>query len=502
MADLIDLDATAQIQALDGRRVSAADLLEQSIGRWQAQHAQINAIVATDLDRARARARQIDEARLKGESLGPLAGLPMTIKDTFDVDHLPASSGLAALKRVSSSPDALVVARARRAGAVIWGKTNVPVLAGDWQSYNDLYGTTANPWDIERTSGGSSGGAAAALASGATALEIGSDIGGSLRVPAAFCGVYSHKPTWGLVPQRGHIPPARGAYAERDLNVVGPMARSVRDLRLLLSVLVEGPIAAKTSPPALNEIRIGVWLSEGSFPLDPQVRAVVTTFAQQLAAHGAKVQAVRPVDGAALMDAYRLLLMAVLEPDLPPRVRGGLRRLRPIARLAKGLGVGGAWAEQALGYTATHAEWMAADEVRARIGAQVRAVFEGHDVILAPITMVPAFPHDHRPMARRSLTLSDGAKVPYLAMLNWIGLATACGLPPAATTAARSPSPRRSRKRWAASSVRRRCRRLKRTPSSRTRRPRARSRPGRRPRARRFGRRARRPFARCDRRGE
>ena len=200
-------------------------------------------MVVTDLDPARKRAQAIDRQRAAGEHMGALAGLPMTIKDTFDVEGMPASAGLKGLLG-RATKDAVVVARARAAGAVIWGKTNVPVMAGDWQSYNGLYGTTNNPWDLTRTCGGSSGGAAAALATRMTALEIGSDIGGSLRVPASFCGVFSHKPTWGLVSQRGHIPPRPGTLAERDLNVVGPMARSARDLRLLLSVLEAGPLAA------------------------------------------------------------------------------------------------------------------------------------------------------------------------------------------------------------------------------------------------------------------
>ncbi len=172
---------------------------------------------------------------------------------------------------------------------MIWGKTNTPVMAGDWQSFNGLYGTTNNPWDVTRTPGGSSGGAAAALAAGVTALEIGSDIGGSLRVPASFCGVFSHKPTWGLVSQYGHVPPSPGSWSERDLNVVGPMARSARDLRLLLSVIENGPLGAKAPPADLKTLRIGLWLDEPSFPLDPEVRAAVERFAAELAAAGAEV---------------------------------------------------------------------------------------------------------------------------------------------------------------------------------------------------------------------
>ena len=210
MTDILKLDATGQLNALEMKRISAVELLDASVARHEAVKGLINAVVATDIERARHRAAAIDDARAKGEPLGALAGLPMTIKDTFDVDGMPASSGLDVFRHRTAS-DATVVARTRAQGAVIWGKTNVPVLAGDFQTYNAIYGTTNNPWNPERTTGGSSGGAAACLATGVTALEIGSDIGGSLRTPANFCGVFSHKPTWGVVPQHGHIPPPPGA---------------------------------------------------------------------------------------------------------------------------------------------------------------------------------------------------------------------------------------------------------------------------------------------------
>jgi len=210
----------------------------------------------------------------------------MTIKDSLDVEGMPASSGLEALLKRPAS-DAAAVAKARQAGAVIWGKTNLPVMTGDWQSYNSLYGTTNNPWDLSRGPGGSSGGAAAALATGITTLEIGSDIGGSLRVPASFCGVYAHKPTHGLVSQRGHVPPPPGVIAEGDLNVVGPMARSVRDLRLLLSVIADGPFGAKATPAELKGLKVGVWSQEDDFPLDPECGAAIGAFAAALGERGA-----------------------------------------------------------------------------------------------------------------------------------------------------------------------------------------------------------------------
>jgi len=442
MDAILSLDATGQLQALSAGRIGAAELLELTLRRHEAVNAPVNAVVATDVERARERARAIDDHRAKGDPLGPLAGLPMTIKDTFDVEGMPASSGREDFRR-GRRPDAVVVSHARFAGAVIWGKTNTPVMAGDFQTYNGLYGTTNNPWDLTRTCGGSSGGAAVALATRMTALEIGSDIGGSLRTPASFCGVHSHKPTWGVVSQIGHVPPRPGALAERDLNVVGPMARSARDLRLLLSVLEAGTLAARTqAPPELKSLRIGLWLNQPEFVLDPEVKAVLEALGEQLRGQGAEVTPLSsPVEVDALMTAYRTLLAGVLAQDLPGAQLAAMQRLRGVAGLARRLGAGpDSWAGLALDYTQSHLDWLAADEARARAGAQIRSVFNRFDVILAPVGPVPAFPHDHRPFQRRTLMLSDGSKAPYLAMLRWIALATACGLPATAIPAGQTPS--------------------------------------------------------------
>ena len=417
------------LMAMDGRRISALELLDASIAQSHKLKGDLNAVVVEDPEPARAAARVLDERRAKGEfssTIGLLAGVPMTIKDTFDVDGMPASSGL---QRYLARPvgDAAAVGRARTEGAVIWGKTNVPVLAGDWQSFNALYGTTNNPWDLERTPGGSSGGAAAALAAGITPLEIGSDIGGSLRVPASFCGVFSHKPTYGLVSQRGHVPPAPGSAAEPDLNVIGPMARSARDLRLLLSILGNGPVPAKAPPAALSELKVGLWLEEPGFVLDHEVKTAVEAFAADLAATGAEVEAVtRPVDGQALLDVYEQLLYPLVTVGLPPSRRRAMSLLRG---LAKGMGGQADWARLTIAATLTHHEWLIANERREKFSQTMRRFFERYDVLIAPIAPITAFKHDHRPMGRRKLTCSDGSTFAYRHLLDWIALATACGLP-------------------------------------------------------------------------
>lgn len=436
MHELLDQDATAQLAALATRRVSAVELLKAVLARHAETHRALNAVVAADPERALDRARAVDDARGRGEAMGALAGLPMTIKDTFDVAGMAASSGLPDYRR-RMTEDADAVGHARRAGAIVWGKTNVPVLAADWQSANKLYGVTNNPWDVARTPGGSSGGAAAALAAYVTALEIGSDIGGSLRVPASFCGVFSHKPTWGLVSPYGHVPPHPGSHAERDLNVIGPMARSARDLRLLLSIMEAGTLAPRAPPADLKDIRIGLWLDDPLCPLDPAVRATLEVFAADLRAAGATVEPIRsPVDMQALLGAYVTLLGAVLSEDMPDKALRGLEMARPFARRALARGAGPlSWAASTLSYTARHREWLAADAVRARLRHEIAVVFEDYHVILAPIAPVPAFPHDPRPFRRRTLTTSEGRQLPYNSLLTWISLATALHLPATATPA-------------------------------------------------------------------
>ncbi|TFZ05919.1 amidase [Ramlibacter henchirensis] len=437
--DLLLADATSQLAALAARKVSAVELLELALARHRDTHGVINAVIRTDPERALDAARATDRRRARGEPLGPLAGLPMTIKDTFDVSGMAASSGLAALQDREAA-DAACVARARRAGAVIWGKTNVPAMAADWQSRNALHGTTRNPWDPSRTPGGSSGGAAAALAAGLTALEIGSDIAGSLRVPASFCGVFSHKPTWGRIPQHGHVPPGPGALAERDLNVVGPMARSARDLQLLMSIL-DGADASARTIASLEGLRVGLWIDEPDLAVDPAVQTVIRHFGGTLVQAGAQLRPVRlPVQPQRVLDTFRVLLGAIMAMDLPPRMQRRVRRMRSPAGLALKLGMGGAAARMIRAYTATHAEWLAADEARAGMRHQVERMFEKVDVVIAPVAPVVAFEHDKRPLNRRQLRCSDGSLLSYDAMSHWIALASACHLPVTTVPAGRDAS--------------------------------------------------------------
>jgi amidase len=434
LKDILSLDATGQLHALATLRISARELLEAEVALTDRLNPKLNAVVSRDLDRAYSSARLIDARRARRESLGLLAGLPMTVKDALDVEGMPASVGIESLLHRAAT-DAAVVSRIRAEGAIIWGKTNTPVKAADWQTYNTLYGTTNNPWDLERTPGGSSGGAAAALAARLTALEIGADIAGSLRVPASFCGVFAHKPTYGVVSQRGLVPPP-GSAAEFDLAVVGPMARSARDLRLLLSTIADAPVPAD-APVELKGLKVALWLEEPAFSVDMEITVVINAFAQQLATAGAIVAPVRsPVDAETLMFCYTTLLFALTGAELPSGQRHLYEVLRGPARVARAMGAGPlSWAQGVLAHTARHRDWLRANETRAQMMDAMQRFFTRHDVLLAPVSPTPAFPHDHRPFPLRKLGSSDGRKIAYLDILNWIALATVCGLPATAVPA-------------------------------------------------------------------
>ncbi len=217
--------------------VGCLELLDHFIARVERLDGRTNAVVVRDFERARKRARALDRRRKQGGT-GKLFGVPMTVKESFNVAGLPTTWGIPDYKDAKAATNALAVERLLAAGAVVFGKSNVPLRLADWQSYNAIYGTTNNPWDLSRSPGGSSGGGAAALAAGLTGLEVGSDIGSSIRNPAHYCGVFGHKPTWGICPPLGQS--LAGNVAAPDIAVIGPLARSADDLSLALDVLA-GP---------------------------------------------------------------------------------------------------------------------------------------------------------------------------------------------------------------------------------------------------------------------
>lgn len=418
-------------------RISALDLADHAIARIEALDGKLNAVVVRDFDRARAAARAADAALARGEDK-PLLGIPMTVKEAFNVAGLPTTWGIAGTEKNVVAYDAVAVTRLKQAGAVILGKTNVPTMLLDWQTSNPIHGTTNNPWDVARTPGGSSGGGAAALAAGLVPLEFGSDLAGSLRVPAHFCGVYAHKPTWGIVPMRGMFPPGvpdGPVVAPVDLAVAGPMARSAADLMLALDVTA-GPDDLEATgyrlalPPArharLGDFRVLVVDAHPLLPTEATITNAIAGFAERLEQAGCKVAR----GSAALPDlekvglAYTEHLMAFIGADMPAdRYEEARRRAAEPAQ-----GVGGIDAARRRGLTLSYRDWLQTDRLRAAMAGRWRALFRDWDVVLCPVMPTVAFPHDHRPMPARDI-LVDGVRVPYGHQSMWSSVATFTGQP-------------------------------------------------------------------------
>ena len=366
--------------ALAAKKVSAVELAKDTIARIERHDGQINAICVRDFERGLEAAKAADAALSRGEKK-PLLGVPMTVKESFNVAGLPTTWGFVPQKNFIAQEDALSIARVKAAGGVILAKTNVPVALSDWQSYNDIYGTTNNPFGLDRTPGGSSGGSSAALAAGYGALSLGSDIGGSLRVPAHYCGVYAHKPTFNLCPLRGHsAPPFPPLPFERDLSVIGPMARGAADLALLLDVIagpdpIEAGVGYKLALPASRHpdfkgFRVLVLDSHPLLPVAAEVRAAVDTLARNLAGKGVSVARETPLlpDLAATTRLYMRMLMSFLVGSFTPEVYAGAQAAA--AQLAPNdMSLA---AERLRGITLSHRDWVMCNAGRTRLRAQWR----------------------------------------------------------------------------------------------------------------------------------
>jgi amidase len=434
------LSAAQVVDALRARRFSSLELTDRVIARIERHDPSLNAVIARDFDRAREAAKAADAALARGENR-PLLGVPMTVKESFNVAGLPTTWGIAQAKDFRASDDALIVTRVRGAGAVVLGKTNVPLALADWQSYNAIYGVTRNPWNLERTPGGSSGGSAAALAAGFGALSLGSDIGGSLRVPAHFTGTLSLKPSHGLVPSRGHTPPGFAPLPrEVDLAVVGPMARSAADLTRLLDVIA-GPDELASGigyqlamrPARQQELKGFRVLMIDSHPLVPTstpVKTALQRLAGQLERAGVKVERSHRLlpDLAEVARLYMRLLMSFSAAGWPSELYERLRgTAATLASDDRSLG-----AERARGIALSHRDWVIDDAARARQQQQWRALFAEIDIVLCPTMPVTAFAHDHsQPQEARRLEI-DGKPFPYVDVgLVWASPATSIGLPAA-----------------------------------------------------------------------
>ncbi len=429
-------DDIAYLSALDLARrlrrgeLSAVEALEAAAARVEARNRELNVVVTEDLDLARASAAEIDAARIdpaRSARLGPLAGVPITIKDSLMVAGFRTTSGATELADHVAEVDAVSVARLKAAGAVVFAKTNLPRYAGDVQSYNDVFGTSNNPWNPQRSVGGSSGGSAGALAAGFTPLEIGSDIAGSIRNPAAMCGVVGHKPSYGVVPGRGQIPGPPGTLTQADIAVIGPMARTVDDCEAALD-LMAGPDdwqatawSLSIPPPRRSDpsgLRVAVLADDPYCPVDREISRAILATAERLAEEGAIVDTEARPEGFDFAKADRTFLTllggAMCGGYTRAEIEEMAERLREVDRLPGGLGIEGA--------TIRHRQWLSANESRLQLRARWRAFFERWDVVLAPISPTVAIPHDHsEPMSERVISVA-GRPRPYTDQMRWVGL--------------------------------------------------------------------------------
>jgi amidase len=445
--DVHFLPATELARLLAAGDVSSVELLDHFLARVDEHDKGINAVVALDADRARARAAEADAALARGESWGPLHGLPMTIKDAFETEGLVTTSGAPVLAGHVPDRDADAVALLKVAGAVVFGKTNLPLYAGDLQTFNEVYGRTNNPWDLDRTTGGSSGGAAAALAAGLTGFELGSDIGGSIRNPAHFCGVFGLKPTWGIVPGRGHIPGPPGALSPVDVGVFGPMGRSAADLALGLDIVAapsgdDGVAWRLELPPPRNRgavtgLRVATWFDDPYCTIAADTRVLLDGAAEALAGAGARVAPAAPPAGLEeLAHLWERLVLPVLSAGLDEDTFTAFAAIEgtPVAadedRTLRSLRA----------MTSRHRSWLAASEHRHQVRAAFARFFDDHDVLLAPVMPTAAFPHDtEREITERTIEV-DGVVRSYLDGVSWNGAIGILLLPVATPPIGRTPA--------------------------------------------------------------
>ncbi|MFN9847135.1 MAG: amidase [Alphaproteobacteria bacterium] len=432
MPELHFQSAVSIARAIRDGEITARAALEHFLDRVDRLNGPINAVIFQDRTGARARADAADAARAAGAALGPLHGVPMTIKESYQFAGSPTTFGIPEMKDNVTPRDALAVQRLAAGGANIFGKTNVPIRLADFQSYNAIYGVTNNPWDPGRTPGGSSGGSAAALAAGLTGLEIGSDIGGSIRNPAHFCGVFGHKPTWGLAPPRWHS--LDDSLTPSDISVVGPMARSAFDLEVALR-LMAGPDETETPGLTLDlptlqtpvsSLRIGVWASDPFCPTSAGVADRLAAVADALGRAGAHVDdRARPdFEAAHSHEVFSALLSAAMSARLPDE-----EFRRRIAR-ADGLAADdtSAAAQQTRWSTLRTRDWGRYNEARNQIRWAWRRYFDDVDFLITPVMPTTAFPHDHRREGSRQIDI-DGKPTPYFNQTFWAGLAGVAYLP-------------------------------------------------------------------------
>jgi amidase len=442
-SDLTFASASRAAEAIRAGEVTSAELTNHILERIERFNPSLIAIVTLNRNQALARAREADEAIARGEIWGPLHGVPITVKDCFETAGVLTTAGSPSLSDHVPEEDAPAVVRLRAAGAVILGHTNSPVMAGDWQTYNEIFGTTNNPWDPAMTPGGSTGGGAAALAAGLTYLSLGSDHGGSIRVPAHFCGLYGHKPSIGVVPFRGHIPQVYPPL----LPVAGPLARSPEDLMLALRVM-GGPdsneaIAYDWSlPPArgerLSDYRIGYVLDHPNCPISGEVKEAIASAIEKLKGKVASLDEGWPpdVDPVAQWATRQYLGAFSRGPFLKEE---DFEAMRERAKAQDG----SRESIQALAWTAPFTRFQRAYRERTEAREVWLKYFKEHDAFIVPVSFTTAFPHNHsEPFWDRRIPTTEGPRA-YEDLVFWVSFATLAGLPatvaPVGTTASGLP---------------------------------------------------------------
>jgi amidase len=426
--------ATELGRLLRAGRITAQALLDQCLDQYARHNGALNAVIVTDIARARKAAAAADRRLRKGKPLGPFDGVPMTAKESFDWTGTPSTWGDPRFKDNIASSDAVAITRLTQAGAVIYGKTNVPLMLADWQSFNAIYGTTNNPWDVTRSPGGSSGGSAAALATGMSALEIGSDIGASIRNPAHYCGVYGHKPTYGVVPYQGHLLP--GIVHPGDISVAGPLARSARDLAAMLKLLA-GPIGADARgftlalPPArqksLKEFRVAVMVTDTQSEVDLDVQDLLGKLTQFLGKRVKKLSTTaRPqFSTKEAMDVYIALLRSATS-----RRQSDQEFAANQQKVSASDPLDDSYLTKMLrAYVLSHRDWLKVNERRHQMRLLWEQFFEDWDVMLCPAAASAAFPHDHEGERHERKITVNGKRVPTTDQLFWAGYSGCFYLP-------------------------------------------------------------------------
>ncbi len=434
MSEIAFLSATELAAKIRSREIGCEELLRHYLRRVDRYNDGINAIVVELREQAVQAARAADQALAAGDEVGPLHGVPMTVKESYNLAGAPTTWGNPEWRDNVVEEDAESVKKLKAAGAVVFGKTNVPLMLSDFQSYNEIYGTTNNPYHLDRVPGGSSGGSAAALAAGLVGLETGSDIGGSIRNPAHFCGLFGHKPTWNLLWIRGHSPPG-DLRSGPDISVIGPLARSAEDLRTALRVMA-GPddIAARgvrfglptLAEPSLKGLKVAVWPDDPVAPVEAEVRQRVEQVAAVFQDGGAVVDfEARPAFSAEHSHrTYQNLLWATMAARMP---EADYERLKQQAATLPAEDDSEA-ARVVRAQVSSFKMWKQNDEQRAQLRWKWHQFFQDYDLLLTPITATAAFPHDHRPFGKRTLQV-NGEPRPYFEQLFWAGLTCGVYLP-------------------------------------------------------------------------